>query len=83
MPDPVAIWFPALRNQSLVETRVCQYENSVDRHFFVAQHPTLDNVWLVGGGSGTDTSTASCSASMSPVMSSARTRLPSCRKSLR
>ena len=29
-----------------------QYENSVDEHFIVDRHPDLDNVWLVGGGSG-------------------------------
>lgn len=45
-------WFPALEDQPLVETRVCQYENSVDTNFFVSVHPELDNVWLVGGGSG-------------------------------
>lgn len=45
-------WFPALSDQPLVETRVCQYENSVDTNFFVSVHPELDNVWLVGGGSG-------------------------------
>jgi sarcosine oxidase len=48
----IARWFPALRDQPLVESRVCQYENSVDAHVFVAQHPALENVWLVGGGSG-------------------------------
>jgi glycine/D-amino acid oxidase-like deaminating enzyme len=26
--------------------------NSVDGHFIVDRHPELDNVWLVGGGSG-------------------------------
>lgn len=48
----VTRWFPALRDQPLVESRVCQYESSIDSHLFVAQHPSLDNVWLVGGGSG-------------------------------
>lgn len=45
-------WFPALKDQPLVESRVCQYENSVDSEFFVSVHPTFENVWLVGGGSG-------------------------------
>jgi glycine/D-amino acid oxidase-like deaminating enzyme len=48
----VATWFPALRSQPIVETKVCQYENSVDEHFIVDRHPAFENVWLVGGGSG-------------------------------
>jgi glycine/D-amino acid oxidase-like deaminating enzyme len=48
----VAKWFPALARQPLVESKVCQREDSVDEHFIVNQHPELSNVWLVGGGSG-------------------------------
>lgn len=44
--------FPALAGQPFVETRVCQYESTVDTHFVIDRHPDLDNVWLVGGGSG-------------------------------
>ncbi|HJO03567.1 MAG TPA: FAD-dependent oxidoreductase [Acidobacteriota bacterium] len=44
--------FPALGDQPVLESRVCQYENSVDQHFIVDQHPEMDNVWIVGGGSG-------------------------------
>jgi glycine/D-amino acid oxidase-like deaminating enzyme len=44
--------FPALANQPVVETRVCQYERSVDEHFLLAKHPGYENVWLAGGGSG-------------------------------
>ena len=44
--------FPALRDQPIVETRVCQYETTPDTHFVIDRHPELDNVWLVGGGSG-------------------------------
>ena len=44
--------FPLLRGQPLVETRVCPRTNSVDSHFIIDRHPELDNVWLVGGGSG-------------------------------
>jgi len=47
-----AKWFPALANQPLVESKVCQREDSIDEHFIVTQHPDLTNVWLVGGGSG-------------------------------
>jgi sarcosine oxidase len=48
----VTKWFPALASQPLVESKVCQREDSVDDHFIVNQHPDLANVWLVGGGSG-------------------------------
>jgi glycine/D-amino acid oxidase-like deaminating enzyme len=50
--DYLAIRFPILANQPLVESRVCQLEMSVDEHFIIDRHPGLDNVWLVGGGSG-------------------------------
>jgi sarcosine oxidase len=36
----------------LIETRVCQYEQTADSHFIVDRHPRMDNVWLLGGGSG-------------------------------
>ena len=48
----VTNWFPALARQPLVESKVCQREDSIDEHFIVHQHPELSNVWLVGGGSG-------------------------------
>jgi glycine/D-amino acid oxidase-like deaminating enzyme len=48
----VTKWFPALAGQPLVESKVCQREDSVDEHFIVDRHPELSNVWLVGGGSG-------------------------------
>jgi len=44
--------FPSLANAPLLEARVCQYEASSDGHFLVDRHPQLENVWLVGGGSG-------------------------------
>jgi glycine/D-amino acid oxidase-like deaminating enzyme len=44
--------FPALKNAPLVESRVCQYENSPDHHFLVDRHPEAHNAWIVGGGSG-------------------------------
>ena len=44
--------FPALLDQPIVETRVCQYETTPDTNFVIDRHPDLDNVWLVGGGSG-------------------------------
>jgi glycine/D-amino acid oxidase-like deaminating enzyme len=44
--------FPGLRLAPLVESRVCQYENSPDGHLFFDRHPEAGNVLLVGGGSG-------------------------------
>ncbi len=44
--------FPALKDAPLVESRVCQYENTPDSHFVLDRHPAAENVWLVGGGSG-------------------------------
>jgi sarcosine oxidase len=44
--------FPALARQPLIESRVCQYENSSNGDFLIDRHPTLENVWLVGAGSG-------------------------------
>jgi len=48
----VGFRFPALRDAPLVETRVCQYEQTPDSHFIVDRHPGSENVWVVGGGSG-------------------------------
>jgi glycine/D-amino acid oxidase-like deaminating enzyme len=36
----------------LVESRVCQYENTSTGDFLIDRHPDHENVWLVGGGSG-------------------------------
>lgn len=44
--------FPAMADAPVVESRVCQYEASSDGDFLVDRHPTLADVWLVGGGSG-------------------------------
>jgi sarcosine oxidase len=44
--------FPALANAPLVESRVCQYENTSNGDFLIDKHPDLPNTWLVGGGSG-------------------------------
>jgi sarcosine oxidase len=48
----VAFRFPALKNAPLVETRVCQYEQTPDSNFILDRHPSMKNVWLAGGGSG-------------------------------
>ena len=44
--------FPGMKDAPLVETRVCQYENTPDNHFLIDRHPQAENVWIVGGGSG-------------------------------
>jgi sarcosine oxidase len=44
--------FPALANAPIVETRVCQYENTSNGDFLIDRHPEMNNVWFAGGGSG-------------------------------
>jgi monomeric sarcosine oxidase len=44
--------FPALASMPVVDSRVCQYENTSNGDFVIDRHPALENVWLVGGGSG-------------------------------
>jgi len=48
----LAFRFPALKDAPLIETRVCQYEQTPDADFIVDRHPKVENVWLLGGGSG-------------------------------
>ena len=48
----LAFRFPAMKEAPLIETRVCQYEQTADSHFVVDRHPRIENVWLLGGGSG-------------------------------
>ncbi len=48
----IARRFPALKHAPIVETRVCQYENTSNGDFLIDCHPDLRNVWLAGGGSG-------------------------------
>src|SRR5262249_20207003 len=43
---------PALAEAPIIETRVCQYENTWNGDFLIDQHPELENVWIAGGGSG-------------------------------
>ncbi len=44
--------FPAMKNAPLVESRVCQYENTSNGDFLLDRHPAVSNVWFAGGGSG-------------------------------
>ncbi len=48
----VAFRFPAMKDAPLIESRVCQYEQTADGNFIVDRHLRMDNVWLLGGGSG-------------------------------
>ncbi len=48
----LAARFPAMKDAPLLETRVCQYENTSNGDFLIDRHPDFDNVWLLGGGSG-------------------------------
>lgn len=50
--DYLAKRFPALAGQPLVESRVCQYENSSNGDFLIDWHPRWSNALLVGMGSG-------------------------------
>lgn len=44
--------FRSLENVPLLESRVCQYENTSNGDFLIDRHPEIENVWLLGGGSG-------------------------------
>ena len=48
----LAYRFPGMKDAPLVETRVCQYENSTDHNYIIDRHPANSKVWIVGGGSG-------------------------------
>jgi sarcosine oxidase len=50
--DYVARRVPGLAEAPVTESRVCQYENTSNGDFLIDRHPDLENVWLVGGGSG-------------------------------
>lgn len=44
--------FPGLKGAPVLESRVCQYENTPDENFLIDRLPGAENVWIVGGGSG-------------------------------
>jgi glycine/D-amino acid oxidase-like deaminating enzyme len=44
--------FPGMKDAPLLESRVCQYENTTDHNFIVDRHPANATAWMVGGGSG-------------------------------
>jgi monomeric sarcosine oxidase len=43
---------PQLEDAPVLETRVCQYENTWNGDFLIDRHPQFENVWIAGGGSG-------------------------------
>ena len=45
-------YIPSLANAPILETRVCQYENTWNGDFLIDRHPDFENVWIAGGGSG-------------------------------
>ena len=44
--------FPGMSDAPLIASEVCQYESTSNGDFLIDRHPELENVWLVGGGSG-------------------------------
>lgn len=50
--DYLGFRFPGMKNAPLIETRVCQYEDTPDSHFIIDRHPRAENLWILGGGSG-------------------------------
>ena len=43
---------PVLAEAPVTETRICQYENTSNGDFVIDRHDGVENVWIVGGGSG-------------------------------
>ncbi|MEM8889908.1 MAG: FAD-dependent oxidoreductase [Bacteroidota bacterium] len=48
----IAKRFPGLKDQPIIESRVCQLSMSSDEHFIIDQHPEMENVWFACAGSG-------------------------------
>lgn len=48
----LSVRVPLLQDARLANSEVCQYENTSNGDFLIDRHPSLENVWLVGGGSG-------------------------------
>jgi sarcosine oxidase len=43
---------PRLADAPLLESRICQYENTSNGHFLIDRLPGHERVWIAGGGSG-------------------------------
>lgn len=52
MREKLSKRFPGIEKAPLLETRVCQYEDTPDRRFILDRHPEAKNVILLAGGSG-------------------------------
>ena len=50
--EQLAKRMPRMAQAPVMETRVCQYENTSNGDFLIDRHPEIENVWMVGGGSG-------------------------------
>jgi sarcosine oxidase len=50
--DYLRQYIPTLKDAPIVETRVCQYENTWNGDFLIDRHAGFENVWIAGGGSG-------------------------------
>lgn len=48
----IGMRFPDMKDAPIVETRVCQTENTPDNNFIIDRHPDYDNVWIASGGGG-------------------------------
>ncbi|MEM7372566.1 MAG: FAD-dependent oxidoreductase [Bacteroidota bacterium] len=48
----VAKRFPGLKEQPILETRVCQLSFSAEEDFIIDRHPAMSNVWFACAGSG-------------------------------
>lgn len=48
----LATRLPVLAGAPLVETRVCQYENTATADYILDRHPQYPQIWIAGGGSG-------------------------------
>jgi sarcosine oxidase len=48
----MALRIPQLADAPVIGSEVCQYENTANGDFLIDRHPTFENVWFVGGGSG-------------------------------
>ena len=44
--------FPGLADQPVVRRWTCFYEVTPDANFVIDRHPTLENAWIAGGGTG-------------------------------
>jgi sarcosine oxidase len=50
--DYLRLRLPALADAPVIDSRVCQYENTSRGDFILDRHPEFENVWIAGGGSG-------------------------------